>query len=181
MTYNSHLFYRGWLCFWVCLCTGFCTGCISDDEEEGVGGNIMVGDTLPEFSITMNDGRVVSRETLRGKPSCIVFFNTSCGDCRAELPVMERVYRMYVESGDVTFLAVSREESAESVLGYWTENELSIPFSAQGDRVVYNLFASSGIPRIYISDGNLRVRAVYADSPLATEEDLKGMLRSLLP
>lgn len=94
---------------------------------------------------------------------------------------MERVYRMYVESGDVTFLAVSREESAESVLGYWTENELSIPFSAQGDRVVYNLFASSCIPRIYISDGNLRVRAVYADSPLATEEDLKGMLRSLLP
>lgn len=180
-TFDSHLSYRGWLCFLVCLCTGVCTGCISDDDEEGVGGNIMVGDTLPEFSITMNDGRVVSRETLRGKPSCIVFFNTSCGDCRAELPVMEQVYRMYGEGGDVTFLAVSREESAESVLGYWTVNELSMPFSAQGDRGIYNLFASSGIPRIYISDGNLRVRAVYADSPLATEEELKGMLRSLLP
>lgn len=146
-----------------------------------MGADIGVGDPLPEFSVTMSDGRVIHREALRGKPSCIVFFNTSCGDCRAELPVVEQVYRMYGTDGTVNFATVSREEDSGPVADYWSANEFTMPFSAQTDRTVYNLFASSGIPRIYISDENMTVKAVYADSPLATEEELSGMLQSLLP
>ena len=37
----------------------------------------------------------------------------------------------------------------ESVAAYWKEQGLSIPYSAQTDRRIYNLFASSIIPRTY--------------------------------
>ena len=46
-------------------------------------------------------------------------------------------------------VAISREEGAESVAAYWKEHALEIPWSAQTDRSVYSLFASSVIPRIY--------------------------------
>lgn len=165
-----------YLLVYICLCA--CMGCVSEEEKEESTG-IRVGDSLPEFSVVMNDGQVVDRETLRGKPSCVVFFNTSCGDCRKEFPVLESIYQVYGVSGRVNFVLISREESSESVAGYWQENGLSMPYSAQTDRSVYNLFASSAIPRIYVSDEDLNVRAVYTDSPLATEEDLDGVLKGL--
>lgn len=177
----NHVRGGGWLYFVLYLCACTVAGCIADDEEEDVAGGIKVGEEVPDFSVTMNDGRIVGKDSLRGKPSCIVFFNTSCEDCRNELPVLERIYGMYGVGGAVNFVPVSREQDKESVGQYWASNGFTMPYSAQTDRTVYNLFASSGIPRIYISDAGLQVRAVFTDSPLATEEDMIAVFQSLLP
>lgn len=175
----NHFLHRGWLSFVLYACV-VCTGCISEEVERESEEDIKVGDTLPVFSVTMDDGHVVATNFLHGKPSCIIFFNTSCADCRKELPVVNHVYETFGD-GLVNFMAISREQDAASVAGYWQENGFFMPYSAQPDRSVYHLFATSVIPRIYISDGNLQVRAVYTDDPLATEEELTAMLRSLLP
>ncbi len=50
---------------------------------------------------------------------------------------------------DFRMLAISREENEESVAAYWAANGLLIPYSPQEDRRIYNLFATSIIPRIY--------------------------------
>lgn len=38
-----------------------------------------------------------------------------------------------------------------------------MPYSAQTDRSVYALFATAGIPRVYVSDNNGIVRAIYVE------------------
>ena len=111
----------------------------------------------------------------------IVFFNTSCTDCRKELPVVQQVYDRYGDNGRMEFVPVSREEEAASVSRYWAEHGLTLPFSAQADRAVYNLFAFSSIPRIYITDTASVVRYVHKDSPLATFEELVHEVEQLLP
>lgn len=181
MNRYNHSLYRGWLCFVLCLSACAVTGCIEDDVEPETEDEIAVGEKLPEFSVTMNDGSVVGTASLYGKPSCLVFFNTSCEDCRNELPVLERAYGTYGRDGRVNFVLVSREQDAESVAEYWFANGLTMPYSAQTDRAVYTLFASSGIPRIYIADADLMVHAIFTDSPLATEEDLTAAFQALLP
>lgn len=130
-----------------------------DDDGGNVNDNIVnVGDPLPTFAVVMNDGTMLTTASLRGKPSLIVFFSTTCSDCQRELP---NINRRFLEHGsDTTFVAISREQSFADVSAYWKSHELSIPFSAQSDRYVYSLFARVGIPRIYISDANGIVRKV---------------------
>lgn len=133
---------------------------IKDEVPDPIGEEkVRVGDRLPEFSVTMNDGRVVRSSDLKGKPSVIVFFATTCKDCQRELPLINERYRQYGK--DTIFVAISREQTADEVLSYWTRNALTIPFSAQSDRSVYSLFATSGIPRIYTSDADGIVRNIH--------------------
>lgn len=152
--------------------------CIRDRMPEGA--DLRPGDTLPSFSVTMNDGSKISSGNLRGKVSVIVFFHTGCPDCRQELPVIQRIYNLYGSSGDVTVCCISREESASGISAYWQENGLTMPYSAQEDRSVYSLFASTGVPRVYISSGDLVIYSVYDNSPPASFEDMEDDILACL-
>lgn len=132
------------------------TGCINEREEPVW--SLQVGDRLPEFEVVLNNGDQVTTESLRDSESVIVFFNTSCGDCRRELPEIQKLYdECLLQNRLVRFICISREEGAASVAKFWDENHLTMPYSAQPDRRIYNLFASSGIPRIYEVDKDLMI------------------------
>lgn len=119
------------------------TGCTSDPEPDS---RIQVGDSLPWFSIVMSDGRTVTPATLLGHEAVIVFFNTDCPDCRRELPLLQARYDAYPE---VEYVCIARAEGAQTISEFWSENGLTLPWSAQPDRKVYSLFATAGIPRTY--------------------------------
>ena len=142
------------------------SACIRDKIPEGA--ELGPGDRLPEFSVILDDGSVVSTGDLSGKVSVIVFFHTGCPDCQAELPVIQRIHDEF--SPEAAVLCISREEDASDIAEYW--NGLTLPYSAQKDRTVYSLFARMGVPRVYVSSGDLVIHSVYDDSPVATYEDL---------
>lgn len=108
---------------------------------------VHAGDPLPHFTVVLNDGSTVSKESLLGTPAVIVFFNTSCHDCQRELPVLNS---QYLADTTRRWVCISREEGKESIEKFWKEKNLSLPYSAQTDRSIYNLFAISGIPRLYL-------------------------------
>ena len=141
---------------------------------------IKVGDNLPSFQVTMNNGDVISNETLQGNISVIVFFHTSCPDCQEILPIIQQLYDEY-QSKEVQFVLISRECDAEEIQTYWDSKGLSLPYSAQEDRTIFNLFASTRIPRIYIADKDSMVRYIFTDDPQnPTYDELKESLVSLL-
>lgn len=171
-------------------CMGIAAGCIFDDVD-GDGAEIKAGDRLPEFSVTMNDGTEVSSSMLEGTVSCIVFFHTGCPDCRLAMPEIQKLYDEYAASSsmenhsdegcqNVRFVLISRADGESAVLGYWSKNGFTMPYSAQDDKAVYSLFASSGVPRVYLSDRDCTVRFVHADDDVITYEVLAGELNSLL-
>ena len=51
-----------------------------------------------------------------------------------------------------------------------------MPYSAQPDRKVYSLFASSIIPRIYAVDENLTIMDAFSDKGMPTEAILLSFL-----
>lgn len=152
------------------------SGCILDKDVEDP---VNTGERLPEFEVVMNDGTIVTDASLAGKISLLMFFHTSCPDCQKALPVVQRIYDEYAGNGIETVL-ISREEGKDDISAYWAENGLNMPFSAQNDRDVYELFASSRIPRIYISDENRIVRYIYTDDPVPSYDDLRSALESLI-
>lgn len=138
-----------------------------------------MGDKLPDFEVVMSDGSVVSNDSLEGNVSLVMFFHTSCPDCQQALPRVQEIYDEYVPKG-VSFTLIGRECGKDEIEAYWVENGLNMPYSEQNDRGVYNIFASSRIPRIYISDENGTVRYIFTDDPVATLEDLKSSLDVLI-
>lgn len=150
------------------VCTA--SGCVSEDEPQGP--SLSVGDSLPQFSVVMNDSEVITTNSLKGKIAVIVFFNTGCSDCRKELPVIQKLWEEYKDNPDVKIVPIAREESSTEILEYWKEHDLSLPFSSQENREVYNLFAPSVIPRIYVADAKGEIMAAYGDTDMPSLSDL---------
>lgn len=156
----------------VCLLTS----CI---KEKQAGADLGVGDRIPDFEVTLNDGRVVSGAHLSDGVCCIVFFTTGCSDCRLTLPHIQKAYDEYSGKG-VQFVLISREDDATSVDRYWIQQEFTMPYSAQSDRDIYELFARTRVPRVYIcKDG--QIKQIFTDQPSnPTYETLKVALDGAL-
>lgn len=157
------------------VCTS--TGCVTDDDPKGP--SLSVGEPLPQFSVAMNNGEIFSTTSLAGKIPVIVFFNTGCSDCRKELPVIQQLWEKYQDSTEVVILPIAREETEEEILQYWNENNLSMPFSPQDNKEIYNLFAPSVIPRIYIADKSGKIIYSFDDSYLPSLEELISDIESV--
>lgn len=74
----------------------------------------------------------------------VVFFSTTCPDCR------EALARLQSRPDHSNVLCISRDERAAEVAAYWEAYGLTLTYAAVPDRSVYNLFARSGSPRLYI-------------------------------
>ena len=159
------------LCAVVLACS-----CINDKPEKTT--DLNVGDHIPDFTVRMNDGTTVTSQQLGTGVSIIMFFHTSCPDCAATLPEVEKVYRAYVQK-NVRFALISREEAGDSIAKFWNDKGMSMNYSAQTTREIYNLFAGSRIPRVYIcSDGV--IKAIFTDNPNPTYEDMCSVLSELI-
>ena len=127
-------------------------GCGSIHEEDDVVERIVVGSRVPIFSVNVVDyeGLTTSFSTNRlyGE-TVIVFFSTQCKDCQRELPELNDYYLKHKDDKGFQMVAISRAEGEQSVADFWSANNLQIPYSAQEDRKIYDLFASSVIPRVY--------------------------------
>ncbi|MDE5877090.1 MAG: TlpA family protein disulfide reductase [Muribaculaceae bacterium] len=152
--------------------------CVTEDVPRNEG--IAVGDPLPQFEVTLNNDISVSSETLLGKVTMIIFFSTSCSDCQRELPELEKVYKYFEGKDNVEIFAISREESPEDVEMFWTKYDLTIPYSSQTDRTIYNLFATVGVPRIYITDKNNMVVALFDDSDMPAPTEIIKLIEGIL-
>lgn len=141
---------------------------------------IHAGDILPAFSVKVSDGTVYTSQSLRGTVVVIVFFNTECGDCRKELLQINATYKEFCDNKLVRFIAISRAQDAVDVAAYWAEQKLEIPYSAQSDRTVYNMFATQGIPRIYIADVEGKVRFVSSDTDMPDATKLVDVIKNNL-
>lgn len=159
------------------FCSAFIlSGCIIEKDS---GADLKVGDHLPDFSVKMSDGSVLADEDLIGGVSCVVLFHTSCPDCQNTLPSIQRLYAEYAPE-TVRFALISREEGTDEIESYWTEKSYDMPYSAQLTRKVYNKFASSRIPRVYISDKDGIIRYMYTDDPIPTYDELRSCIESLI-
>lgn len=129
---------------------------------------LTTGSRLPSFSAITDSGKEVNATSFDRGYGLIVFFNTNCPDCQKELPIIQNLYEKFKE--DILFLAISRNEPYSSIKEYWEANALDLPFSAQEDAALFNLFAYHTIPRTYVIKNGFIV-AQWDDNPTMTEND----------
>ena len=142
------------------------------DDETAI---IKVGMAAPDFELTGMDGSKVSSESLRGQVYILNFFETTCPDCRREFPVLQKIYEKYGEV--VPLMNVPRREAVEDAEAYWKENGLTMPIYSDGAQRLYYQFATRRIPRTYVIGADGKVKASFADSPVADYISLEKALR----
>ena len=152
------------------------SGCI---KEKQTGADLKVGDRLPDFEVTMNDGSKVTDEVLKESVSVVMFFHTSCPDCQQVLPQMQRVYDEYAPKG-IRIVLISREDTEESIESFWQEKGLKMPYSAQKDRKIYENFAQTRIPRVYVNERGGIIRYIFTDNPNPSYDDICSALEQVI-
>lgn len=150
-------------------------GCVNDKPSEG--SIVKVGDPLPSFRVVLNDSTAVSAADFTGRGGLICFFNTGCTDCRMEFPALQGAYEryreMYADDADrPIFLLVARAQTDPDIAAYWSMQGFTMPYAPQTDRAVFELFADSGIPRIYIIGRDGRIRRLYGETSRPSAADL---------
>ena len=177
------------LWFLAALLMTACGGCsATDDKVDGDkvmdADSLVVGDQLPEFEVTMNDGSVVRTADLLGQPSVVVLFSVDCPDCRHELPEIQRLWDMnesdsLIQGQRIPIMLIARKCMEEDIEPFWQSAELTMPYSPQPDRKVYSLFAPRVIPRIYVSDAQGIIRHMYVDIGMPTAETIVENIKTI--
>ena len=152
------------------------SGCI---KEKQTGADLQVGSRLPDFEVVMSDGETVTDQILQESVSVVMFFHTSCPDCQQVLPQMQRVYDEYAPKG-VRIVLISREDTEERIESFWQEKGLKMPYSAPKDRKIYEKFAATRIPRVYVNEKGGIIRYVFTDDPNPSYDEICTALENVI-
>ena len=169
----------------LCFVAGICVvSCIGEEGSSQQVELVQVGDRVPEFEVSLSDGRTFSTRTLSDDVKVIAFFDTKCTDCQRFLPVYQsfvdelRVQDGKMEGVPVRCCALARDESAVTVGTYWNKYDLTLPYYASGNRALYHHFARAVVPRVYVVNSRGVVTAKLTDNPVPTLEVLRRVVKA---
>jgi peroxiredoxin len=161
--------------------------CINEPEDNAnkPGNDVKTGDTLPAFTIYGATDDVVLRSSdFVGKQSLLLLFDITCPYCRETLPKINRVWENLKDDPACIVAAFSRgasstrNEDIEATLSHWAEHALALPLYFDNNRAVFDLFATAGVPRIYVIDPQGVVQWMVAGSTDLSAEELTELVKS---
>jgi peroxiredoxin len=124
------------------------------------------------FTLPSLDGTSTRLNDLRGKVVLLNFWATWCGPCRAEKPILQKVYGDLKEKG-LVLLAITDEDPA-TVRHFVNEYHLTLPVFIDRTRTVFDHYLVEGIPKTIILDR--RGRAVAWPITISDEGELRRAL-----
>jgi peroxiredoxin len=155
----------------------FSVGCVVDGPDDTI--HLPLGAAMPDFRVEgPNNGgpdgddpngegqnNVVSKADLIGKRSLILFFRSTCPDCRRELPKIQAAWEALGARQDISqeieFVVISKESDAD-VSKYWAEKGYTMPRYRDATGAATRAFGVRYVPTLYLfdSDGKVAFAAV---------------------
>lgn len=136
-----------------------------------------IGDTIPDFTMTLTNGKKISSKDWKGKVVMLQFTASWCGVCRKEIPFIEKdIWLKNKRNPNFLLFGVDRDEPLETVKKYQKEMEISYPLAIDPNADVFGIFADkkAGVTRNVIIDKNGKIVFV---TRLFKEAEFKEMVR----
>lgn len=137
------------------------SSCIKEEVSGGHSYALAEGDRLPPFSLT-NEKETIHSARLQKQIALLIFFNTTCSDCRQAFPAIYSLYKRYEKEENVSIVLIAREQNDTEVKEYFTRQHYEMDFFSDPDRKVYALFASETIPRLFLAEKGGKIVTVQA-------------------
>ena len=134
------------------------------------------GETAPRFALRDPEGNVQRLSDYRGQVVWLNFWATTCGPCRRELPVMQRLSEEFGDRG-LAIVAINFTESAGSALGFWDELKLGLPILLDSEGEVARQYRLFGLPDHFFIDRDGTLRSF--ELGVLTEDEMRERLAEL--
>ena len=144
---------------------------------EEYGYKVNIGDHVPDFSMTLTDGRKVSPKDWKGKVVMIQFTASWCSVCRKEMPFIEKDIRLKNKGNpDFLLFGVDRDEPLDKVLKFQKDMLITYPLALDPNSDIFGLFADkkAGVTRNVIID---RMGKIVYMTRLYKEEEFLSMVK----
>jgi peroxiredoxin len=141
-----------------------------------------VGDRAADFrTLRLTDNDSVSiRSGYAGNVTLVNVWATWCIPCRAEMPSMERAYRMYASRG-FRIAAVSIDEGdAEKVRAFGRELGLSFDLLHDPSGAVQQAYGAIGVPQSVLIDRDGRIAHVSMGAEAWDSDRNRALIEQLL-
>ena len=130
--------------------TGCGTPVIEDLPSYEESSLVKEGDKAPLFSATLLDGTVVSLADYQGEYVMLILFSHTCPDCRMLLDELQGLINSEVQMPSI--IAVGRDATEEELREYSAAAGYTVAMVADADRRIFNLYATTYVPRVYLID-----------------------------
>jgi len=115
------------------------------------------GDTPPDFTLLLPDGRYTTLAELKGRPVLINFWATWCPPCRAEMPELLQAARDYP---DLAMLAVNVAEKPALVSQFAEQFRMDVPVVVDPQGAISDRYGVRGLPTSIFLDADGKITDV---------------------
>lgn len=140
---------------------------------------VKVGDSAPDFTLPLTDGRTFTLSQQRGKVVMLQFTASWCGVCRREMPHIEKeIWQRHKENPAFVLVGVDREESKEIVDAYTSKVGTTYPMALDTAANVFASYAerNSGITRNVLIDKEGKIVKL---TRLFNEKEFAGLVEKI--
>ena len=137
------------------------------------------GDIAPEFSLTTEDGKTLTRSNFGGKVLVLNFWASWCAPCREETPSMERFHRRLKDQG-VVLLGVSVDKNPEKYKDFLKRYGVTFPTFHDPAATISDSYSTYRYPETYIINREGRVLEKIVGRKDWTDENFIKSIQALL-
>lgn len=168
----------------LCLSLVFLCSTVVAQNPDARGYIVKLGDKVPNFRLTLADGKEVSLRKLLKKHELVMLQFTAswCGVCRQEMPHIESdIWQPYKDKG-LSVIGVDYKESPEKVREFAEKMKISYPLAIDTAGNVFALFAQrdSGVTRNVLINRKGRIVFLTRLFDIAEFEALKKAIAETL-
>ena len=121
---------------------------------------VKLGDTAPDFEMSLTDGTKVKLSSLRGKVVMLQFTASWCGVCRKEMPFIESdIWQKHKDNKQFALYGIDRDEPLERVKAFAKQTKITYPLGLDPGADIFALYAerNAGITRNVLIDKNGKI------------------------
>jgi peroxiredoxin len=150
---------------------------------EDYGYLVKIGQQVPDITMKLTDGTVISTSDLKGKVVMLQFTASWCGVCRKEMPHIEKeIWKKHKNRNDFALIGIDLDEPLETVKKFGYDMKITYPLALDPKGEIFYTFASkgAGVTRNVIIDRTGKI--VYMTRLFKEEEfnEMKKVIDSLL-
>lgn len=137
------------------LCLSSFSQAYQQEIPEEYGYAVKIGQTVPDFDITLPDGTKTTIKELRGKVVMIQFTASWCGVCRKEMPHIEKdIWQKWKDHKNFALYGIDLKESKEKTQEFKKQMTITYPLALDLDGSIFAKFTvpNAGVTRNIIID-----------------------------
>jgi peroxiredoxin len=137
-------------------------------------------EAAPDFSLTTLDGKTITKASLQGKPTLLMFWASWCVTCQHELPNVKALYERHKAQG-LQAVAIGFQDEETNIRGYVQAHQSTFTFPAVYDtrNQVSTLFKVRGTPTFVLLDVRGSIALVHTGGGILQNPAFQRFIQAL--